>query len=284
MKELPEINGAEEFPLTKEAKEAFAILEKQHKRHRKGYAEFIQHDQPNRDTILKPVRAIMETWFNLGVTYASKGRDPLLGDMARILGIRIYINAPCELRDTLELATGKIRRNILKWHGEPPRRWVHLVILRGAFPKAAQKFLGLSGQRDIKASCGAYLTMPIPFGLVYETEGMLSARDRADYLGDKWYELQSDRIYGYLNTIYSMCSIEGAPRDTYDVESNDEVERKLKASGLNEDKQFQFYCYRERFEYIEIAKALRDIGTNKSEEAVRKCQKVIDRVTEPLGL
>jgi len=278
MKDLPELCRAKDFPLTKEARKTLEVLERQRERHREGFTEFIKQDQSRKQAILEPVRFILQPWFENGVVYANKVRDPFLSDMARILGIRIYINAPCELRDTLELATGKIRRNILKWHGEPPRRWVYLVILQRAFPKAAQKALGLPGQHDIKASCGAYLTMPIPYGTVYETEQMLSPGERADFLGDNWYEIQSDRIYGYLSMVYSMGSIEGLPFSTYEVERNDEIERRLQAAGLSEDMQFQFFCWRERFDLLEISKAFRDIGTNKSEESVRKLQGKINEV------
>lgn len=252
-------------------------LSRENKRERllmEGYAEFEAKDRPNREIVLADAQAAMETWFEEGVEYDERLVDEVFQVGALALGIKIYTNEPPRLRSLLEAAAGQITISILTYRLPHPDEWVHILFRGSAIPKEAQRAtLGLEIGRDIKATHGPYLLMPLPYGPVFETENM-EPEKRAKMISNRWYELQASRLYSYVSDILARERWQWGPdpwHGNYNrkYEKRDEEAQKLEALRLTPLEKLLVYARRNRYEYGEIAKALRDtLGITKSEKAL----------------
>ena len=169
--------------------------------------------------------------------------------------------------------------------------WPDVIFRTPAIPLDTLKAEYPEISRELKAGCGTdtWIRTP-PFGTVYETEH-LPPRERAERVGDKWYDLEFYWQYVDIARLYAREGWQWG-RDPYHenvaraTERRDEINRKLAKSGLSEADQFIYCCRRRRegFEYEEIKKGLRQIALIKSIDEVKKSLRKNEKTLIELGL
>lgn len=237
-----------------------------------GYAEFEAKDQSKRGIILARVEAETETWFKKGVEYDERLVDPLFEVSARALGIKIYTNEPPRLRSILENTAAVVRRHILEAKGIPVMHHLDVLI---RCPRIV-----IDG-RELKVGYGPYLVMPLPFGTVFETEGLAPTK-RAELVTDNWYDIQSQRLWRDITLVCNEGGEQWQARSIPEAENNYDYERKLRTSGLSPAQQIEFDGrYRRQLDYTEIKEGLREIAFNKSLKDIRRDYEEIRAKWEP---
>ena len=234
-----------------------------------GYPEFKEWDRPHRQPILAPAKAVMEAWFERGVTY---DRDPVLGEVLRAANIMIYTNAPAELRHILESARGKILIYILEWRGVSDDMVPYLLMLIRAIPPAES---GL--KRELKAAFEQWL-VPLPYGPVFGTTNK-QPRERAELISDNWYDLQSQHLYSFVSKVYTTKGDELRPRSIRAIEKKLDLQQRLKDFGLSRPERCVYHAC-QLFQYMEVAEFSVMIGHNMTPEAIRKFH---DRIKKKLA-
>lgn len=228
------------------------------KRHRfwEGYPEFQKTDQPNMEVIMAETKTVMEVWFKHGVTYDSELERALSPYYS--FGIPHYQNEPEELQGLLEIAYGKITASVLEWKKIPEYLIPPILMWNSA-------------TAEDKADFEWELRSPSPsFGPVFRTEGK-PPKERAEIVGNDWYNLQSHRLYGFISEIYTTESDQWTkPKSISTVEKYIEAEQRLKYLGLSSSDRIEYYAHWLGFQNMEVANMLRRIGVNKSVEAVKK--------------
>lgn len=249
------------------------------------YHDFEKADQPNRAPILANPRAIMEEWFADGVRY---GRD---ADMILPPAIKPYVNMPERLKDALELAAGTIKRNILK-KKVCILDWPDVIFRTPAIPLDILRAAHYTMSRELKAGCGpdVWIRTP-PYGTVYETEH-LPPRERAKEVSHKWYDLELYWQYIDIARRYTQEGWRWGPNPEHNrdfaraYERRDEIVWKLSQSPLSEDDQFIYACCRrcKGFDYQEVKEGLRQIGSHKSIDQLKKWFAKNEKTLVELGL
>jgi len=244
-----------------ESKWQFITMEQANKMRQRlliDYPSFRQWDQDHRQGILAPVKAVMESWFETGVTY---GWDPILRETLLGLKIMVYTNAPVELRHSLEVARGEILVNILEWRGVPVYIGSQVLMLLRARPAWES---GL--KRELKAAFEQRL-FPLPYGLVFWTKDK-QPRERAEFLGNKWYDLQVQEIYSFVSKVYAQGDV-WRPKSTHAIEKKLDFDQRLSDLGFSRHDRYVYYAC-QHFEDSEVAEFTAMIGPKMSPEAVRK--------------
>ncbi|MFC1987596.1 hypothetical protein ACFLVH_03530 [Chloroflexota bacterium] len=222
-----------------------------------GSPEFEKADRPNRQVSMAEARAIMETWFESGVTYD-------YDFIAAIFNTMVYTNEPGELQGVLEIAFGKIKANILEWKRIPEYVRPQLLMWSPALPLAPY---GLKGEH--KATFEQKVNGP-SYGPMFWTEGM-PAKERAELVSNNWYDLQSHRLYGFISEIYATESDQWKrPQSLRAVEKYLDAEQRLKDLGLDLPARLEYYGRWLGFQNTEVSEMLQTIGVNKKPEAVKK--------------
>ncbi len=228
------------------------------KRHRfwKGYPEFQKTDQPNMEVIMAGTKTVMEAWFKHGVTYDSELERALSPYYS--FGIPHYQNEPEELHGLLEIAYGKITASILEWKQIPEYLRPQLLMWSSASTEDKVDF-----EWELRNRSPSY-------GPVFWTEDK-PPKERAEIVGNDWYNLQSHRLYGMISNIYATENDEwDRPKSQSAIEKSLDVEQRLKNLRLSQSDRIEYYAHEAGFQNMEVANMLRRIGVNKSVEAVKK--------------
>jgi hypothetical protein len=229
------------------------------------YAAFREWDRPHQRPILTPVKAALESWFETGVTY---DWDPILGEALRAANIMVYTNAPVGLRHGLEVARGEILLNTLEWRGVPEYVGSQVLMLFRSIPSWES---GL--KRELKAVFEQRL-FPLPYGPVFWTRDR-QLGGRAEFLGNLWYDLQSQEVYRFVSGVYATKGDGWRPRSTRAIEKTLDSDQRLRNLGLSRPERYVYYAC-QHFECGEVAEFSTMIGYHMSPEAVRKLKKRIE--------
>lgn len=219
----------------------------------KGFDDWLKANQGNRDGTLAELKEALKRWFTQGVLYERQPAATVLFDVS------CYTNEPKELGSILDVTQGKITASILRRKRIPEYIWPELLIIAPAVP--------LGGKREIKASFNIRPLGP-PFATVFQTEGQ-RPEARAEIVAIKWYILTALYIWKYVSEAYQRGDFKR--HETFkEVTDYLELEQKLRILNLNQTKRVEYYTRRLGYEFQEVSEMMRNLGTQKHPEAIRK--------------
>jgi len=230
----------------------------------RDFRKFVRADQGNREAIMAEVKEVLVAWFSEGVIYSQ--RSELLG-LPMPPGLKWYVNAPSNLRRLLQVASGQIMCNILRWRGVPGYLVHEVLMLVPAVPACQLAPFGIN--RELEADFGLRV-IPLPYGSVCRTEGIRPER-RADIVGNNWYHLEARRLYNFVAQQQAKIEAEGRHRSLRQIEKYIDLERELSQLGLDLANQVEYFaCTFRDLTYGEVSALLATLGTSRSPGAVKK--------------